>query len=180
MELRSQIEIDAPAQAVWQVLGERFAHIGHWAAAITSSCPVGADEPGVGVVRACHIPRFGPVPAGTIKEGLTVFDRDQMALEYEAVEGMPNQMADAGGRRTRGGGTQVLRRAFAAPSSQARCYGFETSILVALELEHDSQDGSDAWPAITIGHEAGDAQANANGNLAQTKGKRDFRADDDR
>lgn len=90
MDLRNEITINAPAAAVWAALGERFMHVGEWAAPISSSCPVGEATPGVGVVRACHIDGFGPVKPGTIQERLTSFDRDRMSFEYEALEGMPS------------------------------------------------------------------------------------------
>ncbi len=89
MELRNDIFIEAPAERVWHALGERFMHIGEWAAPITASCPVGSAEPGVGVMRSCNIAPFGPVKAGVVKERLTRFDRAAMAFEYEALEGMP-------------------------------------------------------------------------------------------
>jgi hypothetical protein len=95
MELRNEIVIEAPAEQVWHALGERFMHVGEWAAPITSSCPVGPSQPGVGVTRSCSIAPFGPVKAGVVKERLTKFDREGMALEYEAIEGMPSFVAHA-------------------------------------------------------------------------------------
>lgn len=89
MDLRNEVTINAPAKAAWEALGERFMQVGDWAAPINASCPVGARQPGVGVVRACQIDGFGPVKPGTITERLTVFDRERMAFEYEALEGMP-------------------------------------------------------------------------------------------
>jgi hypothetical protein len=90
MELRNAIIIEAPAERVWQALGERFMHVSDWAAPITASCPVGTAEPGVGVTRSCNIAPFGPVKARVVRERLTRFDRDAMAFEYEALEGMPS------------------------------------------------------------------------------------------
>jgi hypothetical protein len=90
MELRNEIIILAPAERVWQVLGERFMHVSEWAAPITASCPVGPAEPGVGVTRSCNIAPFGPVKAGVVEERLTRFDREAMAFEYEALRGMPS------------------------------------------------------------------------------------------
>jgi hypothetical protein len=95
MELRNEIVIDAPASTVWQVLGERFMDIGDWAAPITSSCPVAEARPAVGVARACYVAGFGPVKAGTIIERLTVFNREGMFFEYEALDGMPRFVARA-------------------------------------------------------------------------------------
>jgi uncharacterized protein YndB with AHSA1/START domain len=90
MDLRSQITIEAPAERVWEAIGERFMRIAEWAAPITSSCPVGSSELRVGVTRACSIAPFGPIKAGVVKERLTRFDRDGMTFEYEALEGMPS------------------------------------------------------------------------------------------
>lgn len=100
MEINDEIEIDAPAERVWAVLGERFMHVSDWAAPITSSCPVGPGAPGVGATRACSIAPVGPVKAGVVKERLTKFDREQMSYEYEAIEGMPGFVAAATNRWT--------------------------------------------------------------------------------
>lgn len=98
MDLRNEIAIDTPAGAAWDALGERFMHIGDWAAPIHSSCPLEQGELGVGAVRACYIARFGPVKPGTITERLTMFDRGSMSFEYEALEGMPGFVARATNR----------------------------------------------------------------------------------
>lgn len=90
MELHNEIIIAAPAERVWRALGERFMHVSEWAAPIDASCPIGAHAPGVGVTRACTIVPFGPVKAGVVKERLTRFDAEAMALEYEAIDGMPS------------------------------------------------------------------------------------------
>jgi hypothetical protein len=95
MELRSEIAVDAPAGAAWEILGERFHDIGSWAAPITSSCSVGHDGAVAGATRACSIASFGPFEAGTIKERLIAFDSERMAFEYEALEGMPSFVAQA-------------------------------------------------------------------------------------
>ena len=98
MELRNEIVIEASAERVWEALGERFMDVSVWAAPITASCPVGAAEPGVGVIRSCEIAAFGPVKSGVVKERLTRFDREAMALEYEALEGMPSFVGHATNR----------------------------------------------------------------------------------
>lgn len=97
MDLHNEILIEKPAVAVWDTLGERFAHVSDWAAPITeSSCTVGeGGRPDVGTVRACSIEGFGPVKPGVIKERLLAFDRSAMSLEYEAAEGMPGFVARA-------------------------------------------------------------------------------------
>lgn len=95
MELRNEVIIEAPAERVWHAIGDRFMNVSEWAAPITASCPLGAAELGVGVTRTCKIAPFGPVKAGVVKERLTRFDRDAMAFEYEALEGLPSFVGHA-------------------------------------------------------------------------------------
>lgn len=95
MELRNEITINAPARAVWETLGEQFMRMGEWAAPITSSCAVGLADPDVGGTRACTHAALGPFKPGVVKERLTRFDRAQMVLEYDALEGMPRFVAHA-------------------------------------------------------------------------------------
>jgi hypothetical protein len=87
VELNGDTIIDAPAPAAWAVLGERFGHIGEWAAPIAASSLEG--EPRVGAVRTCHVASFGPVAPGVITERLTAFDPVAMSFAYEATGGMP-------------------------------------------------------------------------------------------
>lgn len=90
MDLHCQIEVDAPADRVWEVLGARFAHVGEWAAPIESSCHVGeVASPGVGSSRHCTTRRFGPFAAGAVEERLVRFDAGARTLTYEAVRGLP-------------------------------------------------------------------------------------------
>jgi hypothetical protein len=96
VELTGEIVVGAPAHAVWAELGERFGHIGEWAAPIAASSLDG--EPRVGAVRTCHTARFGPVAPGVITERLTAFDPAAMAFAYEAVGGMPGFVRRASNR----------------------------------------------------------------------------------
>lgn len=89
MDLHHDVPIDAPASVVWQTLGERFMHIGEWAAPITASCPIGDAAPAVGVSRACTVAAFGPMKPGRVVERLTSWRPEALSFEYEAVEGMP-------------------------------------------------------------------------------------------
>ena len=120
MELLDEVIIDASPGRVWHALGERFMRVGEWAAPITSSCPVGPDEPRPGATRSCTIAPFGPMKAGVVDERLTRFDRDAMALEYEALAGLPGFIgravnrwhvspADGGGARVSIHATVTLR-----------------------------------------------------------------------
>ena len=90
MLIQTSIEINAPASAAWEVLGERFADVSEWADSIVKSSLDGPlDE---GAVRTCDIKSVGPIPAGKIKEELTHFDRDSRSLTYLVLSGAPNVM----------------------------------------------------------------------------------------
>lgn len=93
MELSSEVIIEAPASAAWAVLGECWAHIGLWAAPITSSSVDG--ELKAGAVRTCHTARFGPVAPSIIKERLLAFDGAARSFTYESAAGMPGFIAAA-------------------------------------------------------------------------------------
>lgn len=93
MEIRAEVVIDAPAQAAWALIGDQFGEIGQWAAPIVRSSV--DSQPGPGAIRTCQIAKFGPFPAGSIKERLLVFDPAAMTLTYESVEGMPSFVSRA-------------------------------------------------------------------------------------
>lgn len=93
MELHGEISVQAPASTAWRIVGERFGHIGEWAAPI--GCSTMEEAPQVGAIRSCHIERFGPVPAGVIRERLITYDPEQMRVEYVADSGMPSFFAKA-------------------------------------------------------------------------------------
>jgi len=87
MKITAEVVIEAPASAAWSVLGDCWAHIGRWAAPITSSSVDG--ELLAGTVRTCHTARFGPVAPGVIKERLLEFDPAGRCFTYESIDGMP-------------------------------------------------------------------------------------------
>lgn len=87
MELTTTIELDAPASAAWQVLGEEFGTIHTWSSSLSNSHLIG--DLGVGAVRVCTGEGFGPFPPGQVRERLLAFDRDGMQFTYEATEGLP-------------------------------------------------------------------------------------------
>lgn len=90
MRIQTTHEIDAPAAAVWDLLGEKFADVSEWADSIVKSS---IDRPlGKGAVRTCDLKAFGPVPAGQITEELTVFNRDDRALTFVVHTGLPGFM----------------------------------------------------------------------------------------
>lgn len=93
IDMRTEIDLDAPASEAWQVLGEQFGAIGEWAVAIRSSSLDG--DVAVGTVRTCEIGGFGPVGAGRITEELTELDADAMRFTYAARTGLPRMIQSA-------------------------------------------------------------------------------------
>ncbi len=90
MKIETTLDIDAPASAVWHVLGEQFGDVAEWADSIQKSS---LDRPlGKGAVRTCDLKAFGPVPAGQITEELTRFDRDSRSLTFVVRSGVPRFM----------------------------------------------------------------------------------------
>jgi hypothetical protein len=96
MQLRAEVQIGAPPEVAWDVVGDQFGRVGEWACPISESSIDG--RPGVGAVRTCRVSGFGPVGAGVIAERLTVFDQAGRRLEYEAARGMPAFVARAASR----------------------------------------------------------------------------------
>lgn len=85
MKIKTTIEINAPASAVWDVFGERFADVYKWAESILKSSIDGPLDRGV--VRTCDVKGLGP-----ITEELTHFDRESHSLTYSVTSGAPNLM----------------------------------------------------------------------------------------
>ena len=95
MQYVTEIEIDAPARAAWEVLGERFGAIAEWVGTLDESRLVG--ELGPGAQRVCRSSRsFGPFPAAVVTERLTHYDPAAMELRYEATKGIPAMFRHAG------------------------------------------------------------------------------------
>lgn len=93
MELRTEILINAPAEAAWAVVGEGFGRIGEWAVPITASSLDG--DVVMGTTRTCQIAGFGPFSAGEVKERLVDFDRAAMCLTYQSTAGLPGFVRSA-------------------------------------------------------------------------------------
>ncbi|MEM6996082.1 MAG: SRPBCC family protein, partial [Myxococcota bacterium] len=74
-------EIEASAERVWHVVGERFGDMS-WSSGITRSNLEG--ELGAGAVRVCQFPPNMFSKDGQVRERLLSFDRDTMRLSYEA------------------------------------------------------------------------------------------------
>jgi hypothetical protein len=87
--LTNQIIIQAPAEAVWEVVAAQFDRIGEWATAIPSStsapaAPAAIDAPVPG--RVCRT-GIGLVPEVT--ETIVEYDGAGRTLTYQATGGVP-------------------------------------------------------------------------------------------
>jgi len=87
MDIINTVNIDAPVNTAWQVLGEEFGEVSRWAEpVITSSLDGPLDQ---GVIRTCNIKGVGPIPAGEITELLSEFNRQKKVLTYVVKTGGP-------------------------------------------------------------------------------------------
>lgn len=96
IELRIEVEVEAPAAEAWRVLGDQFGTIGEWASGLRASSLDGAV--GVGAVRTCDVADFGPFSAGRITEEVLEFDRRAMRFTYASRSGMPRMVQAAKNR----------------------------------------------------------------------------------
>jgi polyketide cyclase/dehydrase/lipid transport protein len=85
MQVRASTEINATADATWQIFGEDFEGISKWLDSINSSSLDG--ELAVGATRTCNFPKDL-----IIKEKLTHFDPKARALTYLILSGLPSFM----------------------------------------------------------------------------------------
>jgi hypothetical protein len=86
MKVVRELEIDVPADRVWQVLANDFAKVGEWYSGVRhSQAKLDAEVPDGAVCagRIAHVPGLGE-----IHERFTYYDRSKMAFAYE-VTGMP-------------------------------------------------------------------------------------------
>lgn len=88
IQMKRQIEINAPAKDVWNVVAYQYAQIGQWASSISASesiagipTPDGAPVAG----RACYAPGFG----GDAREEFTYYDEEAMRFGYQAIGELP-------------------------------------------------------------------------------------------
>ena len=89
MEIVTKRQMNPSVSDVWNLLGERFADIGQWSNSVERSH---LDGPlGHGAVRTCELK---PTPGGPerIQERITLFDRDNRALNYLILSGLPGFM----------------------------------------------------------------------------------------
>lgn len=90
MYLRLEEAVDAPAEAVWQLLGPQFAEIADWATVVRSSRAIEPSE----VPASLTVAPDAPVPGRetttkiTLVEVLTAYSDRNRSLTFEAA-GMP-------------------------------------------------------------------------------------------
>jgi hypothetical protein len=87
MEIINKININAPVDTAWQILGEEFGEVSRWAGPVTASSLAGPL--GEGVMRTCEIKATGPFPAGEVTETLSEFNRQNKTLTYVIDSGGP-------------------------------------------------------------------------------------------
>ena len=87
MQIRRQIDIDAPPERVWDVLGRRFDQVSRWASSVSHSS-VRTD--GAALKNAPCSGRVCETDLGPFEESIVEYDEDRQALAYEASgEKMP-------------------------------------------------------------------------------------------
>jgi Polyketide cyclase / dehydrase and lipid transport len=88
-ELSTEIIVDAPADAVWDLVGRRFERIGEWATAVPASTALPAATGAVaGAPVAGRICRTGLRLLPEVTETIVAYDEDDRTLTYRA-SGMP-------------------------------------------------------------------------------------------
>lgn len=83
MEMTKSCVLSAPAQRVWEVLGEGFGDL-RWVRSVSASS---LDQPPrVGAVRTCEFEPSMLVSAGVARERLVEFDVERQTLAYELLD----------------------------------------------------------------------------------------------
>ncbi len=82
MRVTQSVDIEAPAENVWQVIGTEFYEVGAW----TTSVPRSRRAPD-GESRECTV--AGAPGITHLTERLVGFDDATRSLSYEVVDGMP-------------------------------------------------------------------------------------------
>jgi hypothetical protein len=109
MRVSTSIDIDAPVEAVWEIIGPGFADVAEWASAVRASRPTSPTGPNGAPCagRRCTVAATG---FDQITEELTEYDPLRRRLTYRAAHGMPRIVTEA--RNTwqvlprQGGGTR--------------------------------------------------------------------------
>lgn len=88
MEITTSIDIGAPADRVWEIIGPGFADVSTWATAIPTSTAAGVPRPDGAPCegRVCRVAAAG---FDQIVEELLDYDGTARSLTYRAAHGMP-------------------------------------------------------------------------------------------
>ncbi len=84
-KLIREIEIEAPAERVWEVLAD-FSSVANWAPTITESRSTTEANGGVGAERTCNHEKMG-----TLEERIVAWE-DGSSLSYDVIKGLPFPM----------------------------------------------------------------------------------------
>ncbi len=90
IDIHMEVDLEAPASEAWRVLGEAFGEVVKYARGVQSSSLDG--ELGVGAVRSCETPGFGPFASAHITERLIEFDPSSMKYTYVAGGDLPRMI----------------------------------------------------------------------------------------
>ena len=96
MKITRTIEIQAPAEAVWEIVGRSFADIGTWATRIQSSQAIRPAPGAPPTGRTCAVAIPG---VDAVQETLVGYDDAAMTLEYTG-SGLPGFVTEARNRWT--------------------------------------------------------------------------------
>ncbi len=88
-ELTRSVVVEAPAEAVWQVIADGFDRIGQWATAIPASAAYPVPDPATGAPVPGRVCRTGVALVPEVTETIVAFDDAGRSLTYEATAGMP-------------------------------------------------------------------------------------------
>jgi hypothetical protein len=87
--LTNHIIIEAPAEAVWEVVAGRFDRIGEWATAIPSSTALPVAAPATGAPVPGRVCRTGIALVPEATETIVEYDPAGRTLTYQATGGIP-------------------------------------------------------------------------------------------
>ncbi|WP_198163393.1 SRPBCC family protein [Rhodococcus sp. WMMA185] len=86
MKLSNDIEIVAPADAVWDVIGRRFDKIGDWATAVPSSVALPGSTTADEAPVAGRVCQTGIRMVPNVTEAIVAYDDSTRSLTYEATQ----------------------------------------------------------------------------------------------
>ncbi|WP_164873332.1 SRPBCC family protein [Rhodococcus xishaensis] len=86
MKLSNDVEIVAPAEAVWDVIGRRFDKIGEWATAVPASAAIPGSPTVDEAPVAGRVCQTGIRVAPNVTEAIVAYDDSTRSLTYEAEQ----------------------------------------------------------------------------------------------